>query len=281
MRFKKFIMAIILLTLITPILLQAQDTEQEMVDKFLQRTTAKHISKTGWVSVNFTVNRINRHNDYNSFTTLVSNEINNGDFNWLNTAQSFGIDMGIVFKDRWAWSLGGEYWLKMSEELDGSFNYLATGGTIENPSSDIQVYGIYTSIQYYFFNNPHKVDHITGLALRVGSTVGYYEAKWDLWPEYENLNLTTGTPSATENTTFKGTAPGLTINMGFDYPLNVFGMVLGADFSYMYLNFNNVAWYNSSDEEIIVSTTGTPEGRVDLGLSGFRAKFEVKRFFSF
>ncbi|MFZ5981309.1 MAG: hypothetical protein ACOYVF_11820 [Candidatus Zixiibacteriota bacterium] len=281
MRFKNFITALILLTLVIPVLSLAQNTEQEMVNKFLQRTESKHITKTGFVAVNFTVNRINRHNEYNDFTNQVSNEFTNGDFSWLNTAQSFGLDLGMVFKDRWAWSLGGEYWLKMSDELDGSFTYLATGDDIDNPSSEIQVYGIYTGIQYYIFNHPHKVEHITGMSLRVGGTVGYYEAKWDLWPEYENLNLTTGVPATSNNTTFKGTAPGFTIGMGLDYPLNLFGMVFGADLSYMYLNFTNVAWYNNEDEEIIVTTNGTPEGRVDLGLSGFRAKMELKRFFSF
>lgn len=281
MRFKNFIIALILLTLVTPVLLQAQNTEQELVNKFLQRTEAKHITKTGWMAFNFTVNRINRHNDYNSFTTQVSNQIPNGGFSWLNTAQSFGLDLGIVFKDHWAWCIGGEYWLKLKDELNGSYTYLATGGTIDDPSSEIQVYGIYTGVQYYFFNNPRKVEHITGLSLRVGGTVGYYEAKWDLWPDYENLNLSTSAPTGTENTTFKGTAPGFTVNMGMDYPLNVFGMVLGADLSYLYLNFNNVAWYNSSDDEVIVTTTGTSDGRVDLGMSGFRAKMELKRFFSF
>jgi hypothetical protein len=48
----------------------------------------------------------------------------------------------------------------------------------------------------------------------------------------------------------------------------------------MYLNFKNVAWYNDQDQEIVASYTGDADGRVDLGLSGFRAKIELKRFFS-
>ena len=279
MRLKKFLAIVILLALLAPIL-QAQTTEQDMVNKFFERTKTKHTYKTAWLSVHFSINRINRHNDYNTFATLTSEQLNNASLNWLNVAPAFGLDFGLLFKERFAWSLGGEYWLKLTDELSGEVEYLATGSTLDNPTSEIKVYGLYTSLHYYFFNHPKKIEHLKSLALRVGGSVGYYAASWDLWPDYQNLNLTTGTPTTSENTTFKGTAPGLKMTLGADYPINLFGMVLGADLSYLYLNFKNVAWYNSADDEIIVSYTGSPEGRVNLNLSGFIAKFELKRFFS-
>ncbi|MDD3732477.1 MAG: hypothetical protein PHU88_08905 [candidate division Zixibacteria bacterium] len=279
MSLKKLLVALILLIMVTPVL-QAQNTEQELVNKFFERNKTKHTYKTAWLSVHFSMNRINRNNQYNSFATHTSEQLTNGDLNWLNIAPAFGINFGMLFKERFSWSLGGEYWLKIGEELSGDIEYLATGTTIENPSSEIKVLGFYTDLQYYFLNHPKKLEHLKGLALRAGGSIGYYMVNWDLWPEYQNLNLATGEPTAMENTTFKGSAPGFKVTMGADYPINVFNLVIGADLSYLYLNFNNVAWYNDSDEEIIVTYTGTPEGRVDLNLSGFIGKIELKRFFS-
>ncbi|MBN1213547.1 MAG: hypothetical protein JXA92_13330 [candidate division Zixibacteria bacterium] len=279
MRLKQILVVAILVVLAAP-LLQAQNTEQDMVNKFFERTKTKHIYKTAWLSVHFSMNRINRNNEYNTFATLTSEQLNNASLNWLNLAPAFGVDFGLLFKEKFAWSLGGEYWLKLSDEISGDVDYLATGSTLENPSSEIQVYGLYTSLQYYFYNHPRKVEHLNSLALRAGGSIGYYSVSWDLWPDYQNLNLSTGSPTTAENTTFKGSAPGFKFSLGADYPINIFGLVLGADLGYLYLNFKNVAWYNSSDEEIVVSFTGTPEGRVDLNLSGFIGKIEFKRFFS-
>jgi hypothetical protein len=50
--------------------------------------------------------------------------------------------------------------------------------------------------------------------------------------------------------------------------------------SYLYLNFTNVSWYNSQDQEIIATVDGTEDGRVDLDFSGVRGKVEIKRYFS-
>ena len=52
------------------------------------------------------------------------------------------------------------------------------------------------------------------------------------------------------------------------------------DANYLYLNFGNVAAYNSSDQEIVATYSGEEDGRVDLGMSGFRGKVELKRYFS-
>lgn len=101
---------------------------------------------------------------------------------------------------------------------------------------------------------------------------------WDLWPGYESLNLGTGAVPDT-NVTFKGSAPAFSLGMGAEYPLGFFELGIGAEFSYMYLNFTNVAWYNG-DDEVVATSTGTEDGRVDLDFSGFRGKFEIRRYFS-
>ena len=68
--------------------------------------------------------------------------------------------------------------------------------------------------------------------------------------------------------------------MGGDYPLKFWGLLLGADMSYLYLNFKNVSWYNSADQEIVATYNDTPEGRVVLGLCGVRGKVQLKKYFT-
>jgi hypothetical protein len=261
---------------------QAQETEEEIVNQYLQKAKKAHTRKIGFASVNFSFNRINRHNDYNDFANYSSQHLDNGTINWLDNAQAFGVEFGTVFKDRFVWSLGGEYWLRLGQTLNGTYTYSPPLGSpvqLVDPSSRIDVYGFFTGFQVYLLNPPEKMDHLKGLALRTGCTIGYYMVSWDLWPQYENLNLATSLPEE-ENITYKGDAPGLTLGFGADYPLNVFDLALGIDVHYLYLNFSNVAWYNSNDEEIVASYTGDEDGRVDLDFSGFRAKAELKRFFS-
>ncbi len=259
-----------------------EDQETEMVERYLDGATRAHTTKIGWVSANFTFNRINRANDYNRFTHYESNNIQGGSLEWLGDAGIFGVEFGTMFKNRFAWSLGGEYWLKLGQTLDGEYVYsppLSTSSTLTDPSSEINVYGIHTGLSYYIMKPPDKVDHLTTLALKVNGTVGYYSATWDLWAQYENYNLTSSMPE-NQNISYKGSAPGLSIGLSAEYPIGLFGMVLGGDANYLYLNFSNMAWYNSQDQEVVVTYSGDADGRVDLQLSGVRAKVELKRFFS-
>jgi len=260
----------------------AQETEDDIVNRYLNQTVAKHTHKLGWASVNFSVDRINRNNDYNGFTNVESDKLTNGTFSWIEQGLSFGADFGIVFKERFAWSLGGEYWLKLGETLPENDTYLqlSTNTTVDaNPNSELQVFGVNTGLQYYLVNPPQTTQKLTGLTARIGGTVGFYTASWDLWPEYENLNLSTNVP-VTANTTFKGTAPGFSFGFGLDYPLGLLDFGLALDASYLHLNFGNVAWYNSNGEEIIATNDGTVDGRVNLSLSGVRGKIELKRYFN-
>jgi len=260
----------------------AQETEQDIVNRYLSKAIARHTHKLGWASVNFSMDRINRYNEYNSFTMVESDKLTNGSFAWLDKGFSFGADFGMIFKKRFAWSIGGEYWLKLGETLPEGDIYLqlSTGTSVStNPKSELKVFGVTTGLQYFIMNPPQAAAKLTGLTARVGGSVGFYVANWDLWPEYENLNLSTNQP-VDANTTFKGTAPGFSFGFGMDYPLGLWDLGLALDASYLHLNFGNMAWYNTDGDEIVASLDGTADGRVDLSLSGVRGKFEIKRYFN-
>ncbi|MBD3401484.1 hypothetical protein GF420_01205 [candidate division GN15 bacterium] len=282
MRSLRSLLIVALVALIGAPAVIAQETEQDIVNRYLQKSEKEKVTKLGWASLHFNGNRINRNNDYNSFATNISADIQGGEVAWLDQAFSVGADFGVVFNDRFTWLLGGEYWLKQGTNLSGEFTYNPSGGvptTITDPKSEVKVYGAYTGFQYYFVNPPTRQDLLTNLAVRVNGTVGYYAVNWDLFPEYQNLNLTTANPVA-QNETYTGAAPGFSFGVGADYPINLWNMALGVDLSYLYLNFNNVSWYNAQDEEIVATYNDTEDGRVDLALSGVRGKIEVKRFFN-
>jgi hypothetical protein len=128
-------------------------------------------------------------------------------------------------------------------------------------------------------NPPKAAEKLTKPALKVGIGAGYYQAKWELWDQYANLNLATSTPNPT-NSTFRDNTIGFTFNVGGEYPLSASGFAVGLDLHYLYLNFKDVAWYNSSDQKIVATYEGNESSAVVLGLSGIRAKLELKKFFS-
>lgn len=281
MRLKVALVSMVLV-LVFGLELAMADTEQEIVNRYLQKTVAKHTSKLGWASINVSVDRINRHNDYNDFAITESAKLTNGTFSWLDKGFSFGADFGMVFKKRFAWSVGGEYWIKQGETLPGGDTYLqlSTSTTVAaDPKSELSLFGVNASLQYYLVNPPTVAEKLTKWSARFGGSVGYYSCSWDVWPEYENLNLSTGAP-VDMNATYKGTAPGFNFGVGLDYPLGLWDMGLAMDAGYLYLNFSNVAWYNGTGDEIVASIDGTEDGRVDLNLSGIRGKIELKRYFN-
>jgi hypothetical protein len=282
MRYSSIIAVLLLLLVAGSAFAQAQPDEDDLVSQYIVGTERAHAKRVGWISGSFTYNRINRANDYNRFTNYESRYLQDGTLDWLGDGSILGFNLGTMFKDRFAWSLGGEYWLELGQSLEGNYIYdppLSAATVLTNPSSTINVMGLYTELSYYVINPPHKVDQLTGLALKVGGSVGYYFASWELWNQLENLNLSSALPDG-ENITFKGTAPAFTVKVGAEYPVGIMGLVMGISGDYMYLNFKNVAWYNSQDEEVVVTHSGDPTGRVDLQLSGVRANVELKRFFS-
>ncbi len=278
----RFTLIALFTSLVMLVGLATAETEQEIVNRYLNKTVAKQTSRLGWASFNCSVDRINRHNDYNDFAVVESAKLGNNSFAGIYRGISLGADFGMVFHKRFAWSIGGEYWLKQGQTLPANDTYLqlSTGTTVaSDPKSELKVFGLTSSFQYYVFNPPVAGQGLSKYAVRLGGSVGYYTATWDLWPEYENLNLSTGAPVGT-NTSFKGTAPGFSFGVGADYPIGIWDLGLAADAGYLYLNFGNVAWYNTNGDEIVASIDGTAKGRVDLALSGIRAKVELKRFFN-
>jgi hypothetical protein len=256
-------------------------SEQDVINQYLKKTEKKHTRKLGWLSLDFGLNRINRDNDYNKFANYSSHYFSETSIPWLNQAKIFGIDAGVVLQERFSWSIGGEYWLKFGSDKPGTYTYQPPGAApVETEiKSEIKVWGLTTGLDYYFYGHPTLGDKLQALALRAGIKLGYYQASWDLWPEYQNLNLATQEP-AEENTTFKGSAPGLMVHVAADYPLGIWNLAFAADVGYMYLNFSNVAWYNSQDQEVVVTYAGTTDTRVDLQLSGIEGKIQLRRFFS-
>ncbi len=261
---------------------QAGETEQDIVNRYTKKIEKNHKLKTSWFSTNFTINRFNRDNDYNKFTLYQNTYMANGGFKWLNTGRSIGADFGIMVQKRMAWTVGGEYWLKLGQTLNGTFAYAppaAAVTSVTNPSSKISVLGVTTGLQYFLFNGPSVGANVGKPSIRVTGTVGYYHATWDLWEQYQNLNLSTSTPAGV-NAQLSGNSAGFTIGLGGDYPLKFWGLSLGADMNYLYLNFKKIAWYNTANEEVVATYGDTPGSRVVLGLSGLRGKIELKKYFT-
>lgn len=256
----------------------AQQTEQEILKKYLAKTEKKHVMHQGWVSLSFAMNRINRHNDYNDFANYSTDQMTGSSFSWLNMAKAFGAEFGVSVNRRFGFAVGGEYWTKMGETMTGSYEYQPISTAVSDPKSEIKTYGGFASLTYYVTNPPTPQDGLKKLALRTKLTVGYYQTKWDLWPEYQNLNLSTALPEQS-NLTYSGSAPAIALTLGGDYPLGSTGFCLGTEFGYQYLNFSNVSWYNDQDQEIVVTYAGTVDSRVDLAFSGVIGRIELKKFF--
>ena len=262
----------------------AQFTEQEIIDRYMNKSEKqrKQHKKLYWLSGSYAMNRINKHNDYNDFANFTSAQFPSAQIDWLNKGHSFGLEFGWLFSKKFAWSIGGEYWLKLGQNESGNFTYnppIGASTTVTELISEIKVYGLTSAVHFYLTNPPTAANHLTNLAVKLGAGIGFYQVSWDVWDEYENINLSSSLPAAI-NATFQDSNIGLTLNAGAEYPLNFGGMSLGVDVHYLYLNFNNVAWYNSQDQEIVASYAGDTDSRVDLQLSGVRGRIELKKFFN-
>jgi hypothetical protein len=265
----------------------AGDSEQDIVNKYLQKaekkTQPKKEARVGWFNVGAQYNRINRSStDYVKFDNALNTEMSGGSFNGLYNAKSINADLGTMVTRHLGLSVGGEYWLKNSETISGTVQYSPGGGapiSLVNPTSEIKVMGGFAQAQYYLLNPPSTSKQNHGVSAWLGGTAGYYGVSWSVFQAYQNLNLSTATPDpGGTNATFKGTAPGFSINMGIEYPI-ISGLTMSADANYLYLNFTNVAWYNSSNQEVVASYDGTKDGRVDLNFNGLRGKFAIRKYF--
>ena len=275
-------MALLLVLLAGSALGQTNPTEEDLVKEFFARANEIQKKKLGWISAGYTYNRINRANDYNRFTNWESAYIDGGRFDWLDNANTFNLEFGVFLNKRFSFCLGGEYWMELGQTLEGTYTYappLSVSTQLTDPSTKIRTYSIYTGLAYYLTNPPDTLRYLERLAFKVNGTVGFYNTEWDVWSQYENLNLSSSLPEG-ENMTFNGSAPGFSLGVGAEYPTALWDLALAFDVDYLYLNFSNIAWYNSEDEEVVITHNGEEGGRADLQLSGFRAQIELKRFFS-
>ncbi|MBI5265832.1 MAG: hypothetical protein HY851_01240 [candidate division Zixibacteria bacterium] len=263
----------------------AGETEREIVNRYVKKFEKKRIKHTGWLSLTFNLNRLNRDNDYNKFATYQNSQFTGATFKWLNTGQIFGADFGAIIYNKLAFTIGGEYWMTLGQSFQGTYTYTPPVGAstqITDPASSISVHGLVTGLQYYILNHPYDlVGHAptNKPVVKVTGQVGFYRTSWKLWSQYENMNLSTASPEPS-NTSFTGSAAGLIFGMGVDYPLKVAGLSLGVDMNYLWLNFKKVSWYNSADQEVVASWNGTPQGRIVMGLSGVRGRIELKKHFT-
>jgi len=256
----------------------SSDSEEEILQRYMNKIQKKRTSRMTWMSAHFSVNRIDRDNDYNAFANYETLNFTDATIPWLGEATTLGADFGMVFSNSFAWTLGFEYWFELGESLEGTYYYEPSGTYVENPESKINVFGITTGIQYYLKNRPSRTGELEKMAVRVGAGCGFYKVKWEVWEDYWDFNLVTNYTDAS-SAAFEDQTLGFNVNMGIDYPTRAFGLILGVDLGYLALKFDNVSWVNTWDQEVVASYTGDADGRVDLDLSGFTAKVELKRFF--
>jgi len=254
------------------------DSEEEIMQRYLTKVRKKHTTRVTWISGYFSLDRIDRDNDYNKFANYETLNFTDATIPWLGESKMLGADFGLLFNNRFAWTLGFQYWFKMGESLEGIYYYEPSGTYVENPETQISVFGITTGVQYYLKNRPNKTGELEKMAVRVGGGAGFYKAKWEVWEDYQDLNLATNYTDASSEA-FEDQTLAFNVNVGIDYPTQAFGLILGVDLGYLFLKFDNVAWYNTWDQEVVASYTGDVDGRVDLDLSGFTGKIELKRFF--
>lgn len=282
MRFLKTGIAVLLMAFSVSALAATNPAERELIEKYSRKIQKKHTRKLAWISGSFELNRINQKNDYNRFATYESKNFPGATIAWLDQAKAFSLEYGMRLNDKMAWNVSGEYWLKIGENNSGTFSYTPPGGlqtSVTDIVSEIQTYGFSAGLDYYLSGAPTVEESLTGTAFKIGASVGYHFVSWDVWDSYQNLNLATSAP-ASGNITYKGTAPSFSIGLGAEKPINVAGLSAAVDFEYLYLNFKNVAWYNTIDQEIVATYASSADSRVNLGLSGFRGRIELRRYFS-
>jgi len=282
MRFLKTGIAVLLMVLSVSTLAATNPAEREIIEKYSRKIQKKQTRKLAWISGSFELNRINRNNDYNRFATYESNNFANTNISWLDQAKAFSLEYGMKLGSKMAWKVSGEYWMKFGENSSGAFSYTPPGGlqtSVSEKVSEIKTYGFSGGLDYYLSGAPSVEESLTGTALKIGASVGYHFVSWDVWDNYQNLNLATSAP-ASGNITYQGTAPSVSLGIGAEQPIKIAGLSAAFDFEYLYLNFKNVAWYNTIDQEIVATYASSADSRVNIGLSGFRGRFELRRYFS-
>jgi hypothetical protein len=277
--------AAFLLAAVAPI--SAQQTEDEIVAKFLKKQEQKHFNKIGFVSAYFSYGKLQDDNPYNEYVNFANLNIApiGGVYDKLSAVKKsnqFGATLGMMLSKRMGFKLGFEYWLKMGTDVIGDYDFdIAPLGEHYdfNLVSEVQVYGANIGVDYYLMNPPDYNGRFQGFALRVCGGAGYYMSQWKLWQGTSSYNLATG---ATETAVDpqKGSAPALYGGLGCDLPVGFLGLTFGMEAIYTALNFDNLKSYNSLNEELYLTYPNDNAKRLNLDFSGIRGKIELRKFFT-
>jgi len=251
--------------LIVPAMAQ---TEDELVAKFLKKVEKKQNKKVGYLVLNGSLGRLFQDNDYNMFSARVTPLVSSlsggtGEIKKINYSYEFSLGFGMMASPKTSVEVGFAYWLKQGSSQTGDFNLSLVN--LDDPddqygfdlNSEVQIYGFSSSVDYYLSEPPDKDGLLHNLAFKVGGGLGYYFASWQLWDGFTGFNLNTSEAEIISGT-LSGSAPG---------------------FTYLYLNFTGMNWYNSNNEEVVatVNNSGT---KVELDMSGPRFQLGFKRYFS-
>ncbi|MCP4705781.1 MAG: hypothetical protein GY865_14375 [candidate division Zixibacteria bacterium] len=280
---KKLILLIGVLFLFVAVGSAYAQTEDEVVASFMKKVEKKHKTKVGFFSTSFSYGLLNSDNGFNQFKDYANSRISPGyPVPGAYRSYQFNADFGMMLNPRVALKLGFDYWLKMGGDQTGDYTLSVEPLGLQtdiNMKSEAQILGFSVGADYYLTNPPDKYGIIHGLAFKVGATGGFYMANWEVWEGMTSYNLATAAFESNSDP-LKDNSLGFTVSGGIDYPTPIWDMLIGFTGEYQYLNFDNIKSYNTVGEELYLSASDAGTDQVSLDLSGFRAKIELKKFFS-
>jgi hypothetical protein len=258
-------------------------TEDEIIAKYLKKTEKKQSVKVGFVGLYGAYGKLPNETDYLAFRNYSNNSISPGNpIDGIWRSKQFGFEMGVMIARQFSLKIGFEYWLKMGNQTTGDYTFAIeplgaqTDFTIK---SEVQVYGFSAGFDYYFLNPPGRRGEINALSARIGASGGLYMARWETWQGASAFNLSLDNYEQNFDP-YKGTSPSFSVWLGADYPIQFFGLLVGAEVDYQYLNFDKLHAYNGLGEELYVTYSDNSADRVNLDFSGLRGKIVLKRYFT-
>jgi len=278
--------ACLLISLAVPVMAQS---EEEMVAQFLKKAQKNQSRKMGFVVFNGMYGRLRTGSEYNLFTSHVNPLLSTAAgaparIDGIYRSKEFYAGFGMMTTSRSSITIGATYWLNMGTTKTGDYdmtqlNLADTGPRYDYElKSTVRVFGVLANFDYYLLNPPDRQGVSKRLAVRIGTGGGLYFAKWQLWNGYTGYNLFTAAPETIDGN-LSGVAPGFTATLAVEYPIPLGGFVVETAAQYLYLNFNRMKWYNADNEESVAVYTDDFD-RVNLDLSGPRARFGLKRYFN-
>lgn len=252
-------------------------TEDEIVAKYLQKVEKKQThSKVGFISGHFSYGKLSDDIGYNQFTFASSSDLAvlDGGFNprgGIFRSDEIGLQLGMLVSRKMAFKIGFDYWVPMETPADVETNM--TVGVLEfndnfRADSKVDVYGFNAGLDYYLLNGPDDLGKINNLALKLGAGAGIYMTRWNIWQADD-----------TDSEPLKSNSPGFWFAAGLEYPAPILGLVMAGDLRYFYLNFSDLASYNSQSGDLELAYTADGQ-ELGLDFSGFRGTIELKRYFS-